>query len=321
MKRLIAAVAILLGALSLNSSAQTYPAKPVKILVGFAPGGAADILWRILAERLTERLKQQVIIENRPAAGGIIAGQAVAKASPDGYTLLQVGSSIFGIGPALFKSLPYDPVSDFQMVSQVAYFGYAVVTQSSSKYHSVRDVIAEAKSSPGKINIGTIVVGSGQYLAAELLKSVAGIDAAIIPFKSSGELITALKSNDVHIAIETLPPVMPHIKNGAFRAIAVTSGQRAPLLPDAATMMESGVPGYDLVIWNGLAAPLKTPQSIVNLLNRELNAIVGLPEVQKKLLDLGFVAKGGTPEEFRALLIKDIAKWKDIIERAKIEKQ
>jgi tripartite-type tricarboxylate transporter receptor subunit TctC len=207
------------------------------------------------------------------------------------------------------------------MVSQVAYFGYAVVTQSSSKYHSVRDVIAEAKSSPGKINIGTIVVGSGQYLAAELLKSVAGIDAAIIPFKSSGELITALKSNDVHIAIETLPPVMPHIKNGAFRAIAVTSGQRAPLLPDAATMMESGVPGYDLVIWNGLAAPLKTPQSIVNLLNRELNAIVGLPEVQKKLLDLGFVAKGGTPEEFRALLIKDIAKWKDIIERAKIEKQ
>ena len=300
--------------------AQGYPAHPVKIVVPFAAGGVADITARVLAQKMSETFGQQVLVDNRPSAGGIVASEAVAKSEPDGYTLLFITNGN-AVSASLFKSLPYDTVRDFAPISTVGFFDLVVVVDSSSKIGSVRDLITAARANPNKLNIGTINIGSTQNLAAELFKSMSGIDAQVVPFKATPAVILALRGGDVQVAFEILAPVMAQIKAGALKPLAVTSDKRFPGLLDVPTVAESGVPGYQASSWNGVAAPARTPKAVIDRLNREVNAATGSPEVRKRLQDLGVEARGGTPEALRELLASEIAKWKAVIERAKIEKQ
>ncbi len=312
--------ALALAVAATSSLAQGFPSRPVRILVPFAAGGVADITARVLAQKMSETLGQQVLVENRPSAGGILASEAVAKAEPDGHTLLFITNGN-AVSASLFKSLPYDTVSDFAPVSTVGFFDLVLVVDSASKIASVRDLIASAKANPNKFNLGTINIGSTQNLAAELFKSMAGVDAQVVPFKTTPAVIIALKGGDVQAAFEILAPVLAQIRGGALKPLAVTSDKRFPGLPDVPTVAESGVPGYQASSWNGVAAPAKTPKVVIERLNREVNAAVAAPEVRKRLQELGVEARGGTPEALGAMLVSEIAKWKAVIERAKIPKQ
>jgi tripartite-type tricarboxylate transporter receptor subunit TctC len=315
-----AALGVALSVGGAAALAQTYPSKPVRIVVPFAPGGVGDISARVLAQKLTETLGQQVIVDNRPSAGGIVASELVAKAEPDGHTLLLLTNG-HAVSASLFKSLPYDAVNDFAPVSTLGFFDMVVLANAGSKIGSVRELIAAAKASPGKLNIATINPGGTQHLAAELFKSMAGIDVVIIPFKATPGVITALKGNEVDAAVEFITPVMAQIKAGGLKPLAVTPNRRSPGLPEVPTVAESGVPGYEASSWNGVAAPAKTPKAILERLNKEVNAAVASPEVKERLRGLGVEARGSTPERFRELLVSDIAKWRDVIERAKIERR
>lgn len=317
--------ALLLGGLVLLASsagalAQNYPNQPVKILLPYAAAGVADITARVLAQRLSQTLGQQVIIDNRPSAGQIVATEAAMKAEPDGYTLLWLNQG-HAVSVSMFKSLPYDPVRDFAPISTVGFFGLVLLVNSDSPYKSVKDFIAAAKASPGKLNVGTTSIGATQFIAAELFKSMAALDFQTVPFKATPMIITALKGNDLQGMVEILAPVIPHIKSGSLRALAVTFDHRFAGLPDIPTLAEAGVPGYEASAWNGVAAPARTPRAVIERLNREINAAVAVPELRQRLQDLGVDARASTPEALRELLVSETAKWKAVIERAKLEKQ
>jgi len=316
----LAAVAAALLVVAPGASAQAWPAKPVKLIVGFGPGGVADITARVVAQKLSQDLGQQFVVDNRPSAGGIVAADAVAKAEPDGYTLLLMSNGN-AVSASLFKSLPYDTVADFAPVSTLGYFDVAVVTTPDTKIDSLQGLIARAKANPGKLNIGTINVGSTQHLSAELFKSMAGVDAATVPYKGSPAVIAALRGNDVEIAFEMLAPIIPQAKSGAVRILAVASDRRSPLLPDVPTVAESGVPGYQASSWNAIAAPARTPRAIVDRLNHAIGVALASPEVKSRLEAAGVFARGSTSEEMRQLVVADIAKWRRVIELANIEKQ
>jgi len=309
-----------LAAAATSTLAQGYPGRPVKIVVPFAAGGVADITARVLSQKMSEPMGQQVIVENRPSAGGIVASEAVAKAEPDGYTLLFITNGN-AVSASLFKSLPYDTVNDFAPVSTVGFFDLVLMVDSASKIGSVRELIGYARANPNKLNLGTINIGSTQNLAAELFKSMCGIDAQVVPFKTTPAVITALKGNDVQAAFEILAPVLAQIRGGALKPLAVTSEKRFSGLPEVPTVAESGVPGYQASSWNGIAAPARTPKGVIDRLNREVNAAAAAPDVRRRLQDLGVEARAGTPAALGALLVSEIAKWRAVIERAKIEKQ
>ena len=313
-------VAVSLAALASAASAQAYPAKPIRFLVPYAPGGVGDITARIVAQKMSDNMGQQVVIENRPSAGLIVATEAAAKAEPDGYTIVLTGNGS-ALSVSLFKALPYDLVNDFVHVSTIGFFDLALLVGAESKFNSVADVLAYAKDNPGTLNIGTISVGSTQHLAAELFKSMTGIDAQTVPFKATAAVVTALRSNDVHVAFEILAPVMAQIKANTVRALAVTSDRRFAGLPNTPTLAESGVPGYQASSWNGISMTAKTPRAIVDRLNKEIVAALASPDVRQRMLDLGVEARSSTPERMRALVISDIGKWKGVIERSKIERQ
>ncbi len=285
-------LAALLACVSLAAAAQAFPAKPVRLIVGFAPGGVADITARVVAQKLSEQLGQQVIVDNRPSAGGIVAAEAVAKAEPDGHTLLLMTNGN-AVSASLFRALPYDTLADFAPVSTLGFFDVAVVVPADSKIDSVQGLLAVAKANPGKLNIGTINVGSTQNLAAELFKSATALDAIIVPYKGSPAVITALRGHDVQVAFEMLAPVIPQAKGGAVRILAVTSERRFPGLPDVPTVAESGVPGYAATSWNAIAAPAKTPRAVIDRLNREINAALKAPEVVEKLAARPTSTSGG----------------------------
>ncbi len=310
----------LLAAATTAAVAQGYPTRPVRLIVPFAAGGVADITARVVSQQMGAAMGQQVLVENRPSAGGIAASEAVAKAEPDGYTLLFLTNGN-AVSVSLFKSLPYDTVGDFAPVSTVGFFDLVLVVDSASKIGSVRELVAYSNANPNKLNIGTINPGSTQNLAAELFKTMSGIDAQVVPFKATPAVITALKGGDVQAAFEILAPVMAQIRGGALKALAVTSNKRFSGLPEVPTVAESGVPGYQASSWNAVAAPAKTPKPVLERLNREVNAAVAAPEVRKRLGELGVDTRAGTPEALRDLLVSEIAKWKGVIERAKIEKQ
>ncbi len=308
------------AAVCTGASAQNYPARPIRIVVPFAAGGVADITARVLALKMSGSIGQQVIVDNRPSAGGIVAAEAVARTEPDGYTLLFLTNGN-ALSASLFKSLPYDPVRDFAPVSTLGFFDLVIVVNPDSQIKSVRELIDFARSNPNKLNIGTINIGSTQHLASELFKSMAGLDVQNVPFKATPAVITALKGGDVQVVFEFIAPVIAQIRSGGLRPLAVTAASRFVGLPDVPTVSESGVSGYQASSWNGIAAPAKTPKAIVERLNQEVNAAVASPEVAKRLLDLGVVARAGTPQALHDLLVSEIAKWRAVIERAKIERQ
>ena len=309
-----------LAVASTSAAAQGYPTKPVRIVVPFGPGGVADISARAVAQKMGESMGQQVIVENKPSAGGILASETVAKAEPDGYTLLFItnGNSV---SESLFKSLPYNSVKDFAPVSTVGFFDFVFVVKNDSDIKSMGDLLARMRANPGKLNIGTINPGSGQHLSAELFKSMSGVDAQIITYKSTPEVLTAVISGQVQVGLDIVAPVMGQVKGGALRMIAISSKQRSPILPDVPTAAESGVPGYESESWNGVAAPVKTPPAIIERLNKEVRSAVAAPDVKKRLQDLGIDARAGTPEQLRERLVADIAKWKAVIEKANIPRQ
>ena len=303
-----------------ESRAQTYPTKAVQIVVPFAAGGTADVTVRVIAQKLSERMGQPFVVENKPGAGGIVATQTVAQAKPDGHTLLLVSNGT-AVSVSLFTSLPYDPVKAFAPVSTLGFFSLAIVTRNDSSLTSLKDFVAAAKSESTNFNVATINIGSTQHLAAELFKSTAGLEFTVVPYKSSPDVVRALEAKDVQVAFEILSPLMPHIKSGKLKPLAVTSERRFAGLPNVPTVMESGFPGYSVSSWNGIAAPAGTPRAIIERLNSEINAVVAMPDVKQKLLELGVEARAGSPEALKQLLAGEIEKWKAVVERAKIEKQ
>lgn len=303
-----------------DTFAQSYPSQPIKILLPYGAGGVADITARVVAQKLSQQLGQPVLIENRPSAGQIVATEAVKSAAPDGYTLLWFNQG-HAVSVSLFNTLPYDPAKDFLPISTVGFFGMALLVDSKSPYASLKDFIAAAKANPGKLNVGTTSPGGTQYIAAELFKSMAAVDFQTVPFKTTPLIITSLKGNDLQAMVEILAPMIPHIKSGNLRALAVTFDHRFAGLPDIPSLAEAGVPGYEASAWNGVAAPLRTSKAVIDRLNREINAAVAAPEVKQRLQDLGVDAQGSTPEALLELLVSETAKWKKVVEAAKIPKQ
>ncbi|WP_326969132.1 Bug family tripartite tricarboxylate transporter substrate binding protein [Bordetella holmesii] len=318
--KLCAAAPLASALVALPAVAASYPQSTIKLVMGYAAGGTADLSWRIVAPLLAERLKQAIVIDNRPGAGGIVASQAALNAPADGYTLLMAASGNFGISPVLMKSLPFDTVKDFDMIAQAASFGYAFAVSGKSAFHKIQDVIDFAKQNPGKLSIGTVQVGSAQFFAAELFKSMAGISAVTVPYRSSGDVVAAARSGDVQLIIDTLAPVVPHMADGALRVLGVSTAQPFPALPQIPTIASSGLDGYVVEAWNGLAARAGTPPEVVERINRELADILTMESVKKRFLDLGIVAQYGDAKTVRALQLADIKKWGDVMVSAKIEK-
>ena len=299
-----------------------FPTKPIRIVVPNAAGGAADITARTIAQKISGPLGQSVIIENKPSAGGIVAAQEVAHADPDGHTMLLVSSGT-AVSAALFKSLPFDTVKDFAPVSQLATFDLAIVVAEGGRFKTLKELLAYARANPGKLNLGTPQIGTTQNLSAELFKSTAGINFQIVPFNGTPPVITALRGGQLDAMIDILGPLMPQITAHALRPLAVMGRQRAPQLPDVATVAESGPPlgTFDVSSWNGLSVPARTPPAAIARLNREIQAALAQSEVQRRFLELNLVAKGGTPEQLQERLTSDIRRWSDVIARAKIAKQ
>jgi tripartite-type tricarboxylate transporter receptor subunit TctC len=306
--------------LVLPAAAQTFPSKAIKIVVPFGAGGVADLTARTVAQKLSESLGQAVVIENKPGAGGVVAGDAVAKAEPDGHTLLLMSNGT-AVSAGLFKSLPFDTVRDFAPVSTLGFFDIAIVTSSDSKFKSLAELLAFAKANPGKLNLGSINIGSTQNLAAELFKTSAGVDMQIVPFNGTPAVITALRGGQVDAAVEILGPVLPQVKANTLRVLAVTSDKRAAVLPEVPTAKESGLPTFVASSWNALAAPAKTPKDVIARLNKEISAAVNSADVKKKLADLNVEARSSSPEQAAALLASETKRWGDVIVRAKIPTQ
>ena len=317
--RLLLALMLLAGSFT-QALAQGYPARTIKIIVGFGPGGVADISARVVAQKMAADLGRPVIIENLPSAGGIVAATTAARAPADGYTLYLV-SNQNAVSPTLMKSLPYDPVGDFSMISTIGFFDLALVADGASPLKSVGDALNAARRDPARFNIGTIGVGSTQYLSAALFKSMAKLNVPTVPFKSTGEVLSALKSGSVQVGFETLPAVMAQIRSGGLRALAVTSNKRNPDLPRVPTLAESGLPAYLSSSWNGLAAPAKTPPAIIALLNQEVARAIADPTTRKRLEDIGIEPGASSPEAFKTLLQGEIVKWRGVIKRAGIRPQ
>jgi len=301
-------------------AADPYPQRSIRILVGFAAGGTADISVRVVGQRLSERLGQPVVVDNRPSAGGVIATEAAATAPPDGYTLLLLTNGT-AISQSLFKTLPFNAATDFAPISMLGQFDVVVVARPESGFHTVADLIAAARAKPGSLSIGTVNPGSTQHLSAELFKSMAGIDIVTVPFRTSPAVVTALRGNEVQVGFEMLAPVKAQIEAGALRALAVSSDHRFARLPAVPTVQESGLPGYQVASWNAIAAPARTPPEIIARLNRELTTVLAMPEVRQSLLDLGVEARSSTPEALHHQLVSEIERWRGVILRAGIEPQ
>lgn len=303
------------------AQAQGFPTKGLKIVVPNAAGGAADITARAVGQKLAEALGQSVVIENKPSAGGVVAGEQVARADADGHTLLLVSSGT-AVSQALFKSLPFDTLRDFAPVSKLASFDLVIAVSATGRFKTLAELLAYGQANPGKLNIGTPNVGTTQNLAAELFKSTAGLEAQVVPFNGTPPVITALRGGEIDAMLDILGPLMPQIKAGALRPLAVLGDHRAPQLPEVPTARENGgkLSGFHASSWNGLAVPAKTPKDVIARLNKELTAILAMPDIKKRLLELNLSAQSSTPEQLQDLLAADIKRWGDVIAQAKIAK-
>jgi tripartite-type tricarboxylate transporter receptor subunit TctC len=301
-------------------AAANYPDKAVRIVLPFAAGGVADITARIIAEKLGDRLGQRFYVENQPGAGGIAAARTVISSPPDGHTLALLSNGT-AISVSLFKKLPFDPIRDFEPVSSLGFFDFVFCTGAGSEFKTLGDFIVAAKAKPGALNVGTINVGSTQNLSAELFKTAAGIDFTIIPFRATPEAQISLMQGDIALLIDSYSAMKGNLADKKFRALASSGAARSEATPEIATLRESGVAGYDVVSWNALFAPAGTPAEIVKTLNSALQDILADADVKRKLVELGIEAKASTPQEISNRLRSDIDKWRDVIEKAGIQRQ
>ena len=290
-------------------AADTWPSRPIRIVAPSTPGDAPDVIARILAERLSAALGTQVFVENHPGAGGVVGSDIVAKAPADGYTLIIGNAGSHGINAAVYAKLPYDIQKDFAPVSQVAISPNIMVVNPDLPVNGVQQFIAYAKARPGALSYASGGNGSSAHMSMELFKSMTGVDLVHIPYKGSSPALTDVVSGQVAVMFVNLPPAVPLVKAGKLRALAVTTRARSPLLPDVPTVNESGVSGFETVAWFGILAPAATPKEIVARLSAEIAKIARSPEMRERLLALGAEPVGGTPEEFAAVIGRDIAKW------------
>ncbi len=302
------------------AQAQTFPTKNVRIVVPFGAGGVADLTARTVAGRLAEQLGQSVVIENKPGAGGIGAADTVLKSEPDGHTLLLMSNGT-AVSAGLFKSLPFDTLKDFAPISTLGTFDIAIMVPADSRFKSLAELLAFARANPGKLNVGSINIGSTQNLAAELFKSNAAVDMQIVPFNGTPAVVTALRGGQIDAAVEILGPVMSQVNAKALRALAVTGEKRSAALPEVPTARESGLPNFVAASWNGLAAPARTPKPVIERLNREVVAALNHPDVRRRLAELNVDAQASTPDQASALLASEVKRWGEVIVRARIPLQ
>ena len=314
----LAAGAAALPAISRFARAQAYPSRPVRLVVGYAAGGGTDIAARLIGQLLSERLGQQFVIENRPGAATNIATEAVVRAPPDGHTLLLV-SGQNATAPLVFKSLPFNPSTDFRMVSTLSSFDFIIVVDRASPLKSIADLVAGAKSAPGRFNFGTISSGSLQNLMSHLFVARADLKVPTVPFRTTGEAIAALLAGQVQAVVETVPGVVGQVQSGQLRALALSSDKRRALLPDVPTVTESGIAGYEVTSWNGFVVPARTPEGVIMRLNAEIAKALAQPDMAKRFTELGLVTKPSSPQEMQAIYDADVERWRGVIERANLK--
>jgi len=312
------AIEIVLCALVLASSgalAQSYPSRAVRIVVPFPPGGTSDILARTIGARLQEPLGQPVVIENRPGAGGNIAADAVAKSAPDGYTLL-MGTSSLAISKSLYKKLNYDLLTDFSPITQAVNYTNLLVVHPSTGFNSVADLLAAARAKPGTLVYGTAGNGTPPHMTGELFKAYTGVDITHVPYKGGAPAIADLIAGQIPIMFDNVPPLLPHVRSGRIKAIAVTSLARIAVLPDVPTLHELGLKDFDAVGWNGLLAPAGTPRPIVNRVHDEVVRVLAIPEVRDGLTSQGADIVGNSPDQFAAWIRAEVKKWAGVVQQS-----
>ena len=300
----------------LTSSGQAYPARPVRLVLGFPPGGASDTMARVVGTRLSENLGQPVVIDNRPGAGGNIAAEIVARSAPDGYTLLLGNNAILAVNVSLYSKIAFDPVKDFAPVVLVASQPNILAVHPSVPANSVKELVALAKSKPGRLNYASPGVGTTGHLAAELFKRMAGVDMVIVPFKGGGPAVVAVLTGECQFIFATSLSVQPHIKSGKVKALAVTTAKRSVSFPELPTVAEAGVPGFDAIAWHGVVAPARTPQKVIARLNGDFNKVLQMPDMRERLTTLGAEIIGGAPKELTEYMRVEIPRWAKVIKES-----
>jgi tripartite-type tricarboxylate transporter receptor subunit TctC len=319
-RRLFLASGALAASTSFPLHAQTYPDRPIKVMQGFAAGGNADAIARLIGTEIGKALGQSVVVEAQAGAGGTIAAGTVSRAKPDGYTLL-LATGGHAVAGALYNTLAYQTVASFDMVSTITYFPFLLVANAESRYRSFRDVVTAATAAPGTIGYGTAGVGSTHHLAGELLAKMAGLNLLHVPYRGDSASLTALLAGDVPFIIAPPTAVLANIKAGKLRALAATGPQRWPGLPEVPTVAEQGVAGYDVRSWAGLMAPAGTPRPVIDRLNAETLKALQLPAVKARLEEMGGEARGSTPEEMKAMVASEVQRWSQVVAEARIPKQ
>ena len=316
MGALRAVLAFITLCLAATAAAQSYPSKPIRLIVPFVAGGPPDILSRLLGQEMAGALGQPIVVENKPGAGGNLGYELAAKAAPDGYTVLLGSINTHAINPTLYRTLPFDPVKDFTPVTLLALVHNVLVVHPSSPANSVKDLLAQAKAEPGRLTFGSAGTGTTLHLAGELMKLMASIDLVHVPYKGAPQALTDLVGGRISMAFSGVPPAMPLIQGGKLKALAVTAPKRIALLPDVATVSESGLPGYDVVAWNGLLVPAGTPREIIDRLNVTALKALAQPDVRERLLARGFEPVGSTPKEFAEVIDRDVRKWSRVVKES-----
>lgn len=310
-----AAVAVLFISAA-TVDAQTYPVKPIRLVAPFPAGGVLDVFARISAQKMSERMGQQVVVDNRAGAAGIIGCEYVAKSAPDGYTLLMGSAGTVGINPFLYNKLPYDPVRDFTGVALIGTGPVLIAVHPSVPARSIGELIALAKAKPGELNYGTAGSGTTSHLSTELLRLLAGIRLTHVPYKGSGPAVAAFVGGEVGVYVENIPVFVPHMQSGRVRALGVSGERRFPSLPDVPTVTEGGLKGYDAAGWWGVFAPAATPKDVVARLHSEISAIVALPDVRERMQAQGAVPSGIGDEKFAAFVRAEQTKWSRVVKES-----
>jgi tripartite-type tricarboxylate transporter receptor subunit TctC len=307
------AVLFLLCALAVALPVRAFPEKPVRFVIGFTPGGPSDILARAVGQKLAERWGQQVVVENRPGAGGNLAAEAVAKSAADGYTWLLGNNSILATNHALYRRLPYDPVKDLAPVALVAVQPNILVVHPDVPVKSVADLVALARQSPGKLNYASSGAGAAAHLAGELFKTMAGVDIVHVPYKGAQPALTDLIAGQVQLMFATSASVIPYMKAGRLRALAVTTAQRSPSVPELPTIAEAGLPGFEATTWHGIVVPAATSRAVIEKINADVNAALKEKDLSERLAGLGAEVLTGTPGDFADYIAREIPKWTKVV--------